>query len=335
MPDSALEIAGLLTDRRVIVTGGLGFLGSNLARLVAGAGARVTIVDSLLPRAGGNRMNLEGVEGAIELLVGDVRDEEMMRGVVAGADVVFSLAGQPGHLDSMVEPYADLEHNCRGPLAVLEACRHSAPEARIVFASTRQIYGHPDYTPVDENHPVRPPDVNAVNKFAAESFHRLYGEVYGTSVCILRLTNTFGPRMRIKDDRQNFLGWWIRLLLEGRVIEVYGDGTQARDLTFVDDAIRAFLLAATCPEAGGEVFNIGDARGTTMLELAGMLVGGGRRGSFKLVPFPEERSSIDIGNYRTDITKIRSNLGWEPLIPLELALDRTVAYFADHADWYL
>jgi UDP-glucose 4-epimerase len=329
--DSELaKLAADLSGRRVLITGGLGFLGSNLAHLLVNQGVTVAVVDALLPGHGGLRRNLEEVADQVEVEIGDIRDEELMRRLVAGCDLVFSFAGQTSHVDSMADPYADLEHNCRAQLALLEACRQVAPETRLVFASTRQLYGRVPNLPVDEAQPVQPVDVNGINKWAGEAYHLLYGEVYGLRVSALRLTNTYGPRMRVLDARQTFLGLWIRLLLTGQELQVYGDGEQRRDFTYVDDALHAFLLSAVREEAIGRVLNLGDQRTVSLRELAEMLIKIHGSGSFRMVSFPEDRKAIDIGDYQGDYGRIRGLLGWTPAVPLEEGLERTLAYFSEH-----
>jgi UDP-glucose 4-epimerase len=326
MPQALSELASRFDGQRVMITGGLGFLGSGLARVLAESGARVVVVDALVPTHGGLRSNLAGARD-IEVHIGDTRDQPLMRRLAEGADVVFSLAGQTSHLDSMQDPYSDLEHNCRGPVTVLEAVRGVAPAARVVFASTRQLYGRPRYLPVDEAHPVNPVDVNGIHKAAGEEYHRLYGEVYGLRIAVLRLSNTYGPRMRIRDARQTFLGWWIARLLNDEPIEIFGDGEQRRDLNYLDDVLRAFLLAADLEEALGEVFNLGDQRSVSLRELAQMLIDILGRGEYRLVPFPQDRKAIDIGDYQADFERIRTALGWQPLVALEDGLERTLSFF--------
>jgi UDP-glucose 4-epimerase len=309
-----------------LITGGLGFIGSNLARAVLALGGRVSIVDSLVPEYGGNRRNLAGIAAKVKIHVADVRDWPRLPRLVRGQDYLFNLAGQTSHMDSMADPQTDLDINCRAQLAILEACRRHNPTIRIVFASTRQIYGRPDYLPVDEKHPLRPVDVNGINKIAGESFHLLYSQVYGVAATALRLTNTIGPRMRIKDARQTFVGVWIRRLLEGKPIEVWG-GTQLRDFTYVDDAVEAFLLAAARPEAVGEVFNLGGAAPVTLQHLAELLVDINGAGEFVVREFPGERKKIDIGDYYADDRLIAKKLGWRPRTDLRTALRRTVDFF--------
>ena len=320
--------------KNVLITGGLGFIGSNLARRLVALGARVTIVDSLVPEYGGNRRNLAGIARRVRVHIADVRDWPKLPRLIRGQHFLFNLAGQTSHMDSMTDPQTDLDINCRAQLAILEACRLHNPSIRIVFASTRQIYGRPDYLPVDENHPVRPVDVNGINKLAGESFHLLYSRVHGIRATALRLTNTIGPRMRIKDARQTFVGVWIRRLLEGQPLDVWGGG-QLRDFTYVDDAVEAFLLAAANPKAVGAVFNLGGPPPITLELLAELLVTLNRRGIFIVRPFPEDRKPIDIGDYYADDTLIRRVLGWKPETDLKTALARTLAFYRRELRYYV
>ena len=328
------DVAEAYRGRRVLVTGGLGFIGSNLARRLVELGAEVVLLDSLIPEYGGNRANIAGIEDAVRVDVSDVRDADAMRAAIAGQEVLFNLAGQTSHVDSLHDPFTDLDINCRSQLSILETCRHESPDVKVVFASTRQLYGRPQYLPVDERHPVAPVDPNGVNKAAGESYHLVYGQVYGLRTCVLRLTNTYGPRMRVKDDRQTFLGTWLRLAVEGGELAIFGDGSQRRDFTYVDDAVDAFLLAGARPEADGEVFNLGGAPPISLRDLAELLVEVAGGGSFRLVPFPEERASIDIGDYFADDSKMRSTLGWAPEVPLREGLRRSLDYYREHAVAY-
>jgi UDP-glucose 4-epimerase len=323
-----------LGGKRVLITGGLGFLGSNIARELVEAGARVVLVDSLIPEYGGNRANIAGIEEQVTVNISDVRDAHSLAPLLREQDVLFNLAGQTSHLDSMTDPFTDLEINCRSQLSILEACRRHNPEIKVVFASTRQIYGRPRYLPVDEEHPVAPVDVNGIDKAAGEAYHVLYGEVYGLRVCALRLTNVYGPRMRVRDARQTFLGIWLKAALLGERIEVWGDGSQLRDLLYVDDAVRAFLLAAASDAADGQVFNVGVESSISLRDLAELLVRVHGGGSYELVPFPPDRKAIDIGHYYTRADRVRAALGWEPTIPLEEGLRRTLDYYAAYGEAY-
>lgn len=320
--------------RRALITGGLGFIGSNLARRLVALGADVTLVDSLIPEYGGNRFNIAGLEEKVQVNISDVRDAHRLPPLVQGQDYLFNLAGQTSHLDSMRDPYTDLDINARAQLCILEACRQHNPQIKILFASTRQIYGKPERLPVDEEHPLRPVDVNGINKLAGEWYHRLYHQVYQLRTCILRLTNTIGPRMRIKDDRQTFLGIWIRRLLEGQPIEVWG-GAQRRDFTDVEDAVEAFLLAAASDAADGQVFNLGGNRVISLQELADLCLEVNGRGRALARDYPAERRRIDIGDYYADFSRIRATLGWTPQVPLRDGLRRTLAFYQEHLAHYV
>jgi UDP-glucose 4-epimerase len=313
---------------KVLVTGGLGFIGSNLARRLVEIGGDVLVVDSLLPNTGANYANLKGFENGLRIRTVDLRNAEEMASLLPGQNVVFNLAGTVSHLDSMTDPLSDMSANVHAQIVLLEGCRRYIPEARIVFASTRQIYGRPIACPVDESHPIRPVDVNGVNKAAAESYHTLYHQAYGLQTVSLRLTNTFGPRMRIKDARQTFLGIWVRRVVEGTAFEVWG-GQQKRDLSYVDDAVDAFLVAAACPAAQGHVFNVGGSLPVTLAQLADTLIAIAGTGRFETKEFPPERLRIDIGDYFADDRRFRQVTGWAPKITLEFGLARTVAYFRD------
>jgi UDP-glucose 4-epimerase len=328
------DIASAFRGARVLITGGLGFIGSNLARRLVGLGADVTLVDSLNPDYGGNLFNLEGIEDRVRVNISDVRDHHSMKYLVQGQDFLFNLAGQTSHMDSMRDPETDLEINCKAQLSILEACRQFNPGIRIVFASTRQMYGRPDYLPVDERHLLRPVDVNGINKMAGEWYHILYNNVHGVRASALRLTNTIGPRMRVKDARQTFLGIWVRLLVEGKPFEVWG-GEQLRDFNDVDDAVDAFLLAATHDDAFGHAFNLGAQPPVSLLGTAKLLVEAAGGGEYVVKEFPPERRKIDIGDYYSDYRLIRERLGWEPKTPLREALRRTVEFYREHLAQYL
>lgn len=320
--------------RRVLVTGGMGFIGSTLAIRLAELGADVTVLDSLTPEYGGNPANLAGYEGRIRVNISDVRDVHSLKYLVQGQQVLFNLAGQTSHLDSMQDPFTDLEINCRAQLSILESCRTHNPELRLVFASTRQLYGRPDYLPVDEKHPLRPVDVNGINKLSGEFYHLLYQQVYGIPTTVLRLTNTFGPRMRIRDARQTFVGIWIRRILEGQPFEVWG-GEQLRDFTYVDDCVDAMLLAATRPQAVGRCYNLGGMTPVSLATLAERLVLVNGGGQFVRHEFPADRKKIDIGDFYSDDRMIRDELGWIPVTDLDLALSRTLEYYKTRLDLYI
>jgi UDP-glucose 4-epimerase len=319
---------------RVLITGGLGFIGSTLAHRLVGLGARVTLIDSLIPIYGGNLRNVAGIEERVRINIADVRDEHSMDYLVQGQDFLFNLAGQSSHLDSMRDPFTDLEINCRAQLSILEACRKQNPGLKLVYSSTRQIYGKPDYLPVDERHLLHPTDVNGVNKMAGEWYHILYNNVYGIRACALRMTNTIGPRMRVKDARQTFLGIWIKQLIDGQPIQVWGDGSQIRDFNYVDDAVDALLIAAADPAADGQIFNLGSDETINLRDLAKLLVEINGEGHYEVVPFPPDRKPIDIGDYYADYRLIQGRLGWRPKVSLREGLTRTLAFYQKEKEHY-
>ncbi len=321
-------------NKKVLITGGLGFIGSNLAGRLVKEGAMVTIVDSLIPEYGGNLFNIEDIRNDVSVNISDVRDEHSMKHIIQGQDYLFNLAGQTSHMDSMENPFTDLEINATAQLSILETCRYYNPDIKIVFASTRQLYGKPQYLPVDEKHPVNPVDVNGINKAAGEQYHLLYNNVYGIRTTVLRLTNTYGPRMRVKDARQTFLGIWIKSVVTGDAFEVWG-GEQRRDFTYVDDAVEAFLIAAFSESANGNVYNLGGCEVVSLQETADMLVAVNRGGDYKVCEFPAQRKKIDIGDFYSDDTLIRDELGWLPETGLTEGLKKTVEYYKRNLQEYL
>ena len=317
-----------------MVTGGLGFIGSNLAARLLDLGASVLLVDSLVPETGANEFNIVDIQDRVATRTVDIRDALAMQRLLPDQDIIFNLAGQVSHLDSMRDPFTDLEINCRAQLSLLETCRHFNPSTKVIFASTRQIYGKPDYLPVDERHLVHPTDVNGINKMAGEWYHVLYNNVFGVRACALRLTNTYGPRMLVKNNRQTFIGWFVKQIVDGEEIQLYGDGSQLRDLTYVDDVCEAFLLAGASDAANGQVFNLGGPEPISLRDLVELLIDLVGRGSYRLVPFPEEKKAIDIGSFYSDFTKIQRALGWQPRTGLRDGLERTIAFYTQHRDHY-
>lgn len=320
--------------KQVLITGGLGFIGSNLAKRLVAQGANVTLMDSLIPQYGGNLFNIHDIRDKVDCNISDVRDSYAMEHFVQGKDFIFNLAGQTSHMDSMLNPQTDLEINAVAQLSILEACRKHNPKIKLVFASTRQLYGKPDYLPVDERHPIRPVDVNGINKLAGEWYHLLYNNIYGIHACALRLTNTYGPGMRVKDARQTFLGIWVRLLLEGKPIKVFGDGKQLRDFNYVDDCVDALLMAAVSDKSNGKVYNLGSREVISLGDLAHMMVNLGYGGEYTTIPFPPERKAIDIGDYYSDFSLIQNELGWTPKIKLEQGLRQTIEYYKQNHQHY-
>jgi UDP-glucose 4-epimerase len=326
---------GEYKGRSALITGGLGFIGSNLVRRLVEIGVEVKVLDALMPEQGGNRFNLRDLAGRVEIHNADMRDQRVVNHLVGGVDYVFNLAGSVSHLESMQQPLRDLELNCAAHVTLLEACRNFNPHVKIVFTSTRQVYGKPVYLPLDEQHRVAPLDVNGINKLAAEHYHLLYQRVYGTRTVCLRLTNTYGPRQLIHHNRQGFLGWFIRQAVEGGVIDLYGEGRQRRDVNYVDDVVEALLLAGASETAEGEVYNLGGGEPVSLAELAETLISLTGRGMIRTVPFPPERQMIDVGNTHSSFVKIETALGWRPRMLLREGLERTVEFYERHRAHYL
>ena len=325
----------LYRGRKVMITGGLGFIGSNLARHLVDLGADVLLVDSLISDSGGNLFNIDGIADRVTVNVADVRQQTTMNHLVRDRAVIFNLAGQVSHIDSMRDPYADLEINCRGQLTILEACRYNNPSVKVVFAGTRQVYGRPDSLPVDESHPVRPTDVNGINKAAGENYHLVYNHVFGVRACSLRLTNVYGPRQLIRHNRQGFIGWFIRLAIEDRTIQIYGDGSQLRDFVHVDDAADAFLRAGASDACNGEAFNVGGEEPISHRDLATRLVDIAGSGRIEYIDWPADKKSIDIGSFYADSTKFKRATGWSPAVTLSDGLRQTVAFYRAHLGEYI
>ena len=322
-------------NRPVMITGGLGFIGSNLAHRLADLGADVLLVDSLIPDYGGNLFNIEDIKDRVRVNIADQRQQSTMNYLVRHVDVIFNLAGQVSHIDSMRDPYTDLEINCRSQLSLLEACRRNNPKAKVVFAGTRQVYGKPDSLPVTEQHLVRPTDVNGINKVAGEYYHLVYNNVFGVRACSLRLTNVYGPRQLVKHNRQGFIGWFIRLVVEDREIEIYGDGSQLRDFVFVDDAAEAFLAAGASDGCNGGVFNVGGLEPISHRDLVHLLIEVAGTGRVRYVDWPAEMKAIDIGSFYADSSRFTAATGWRPRLGLREGLGRTVAFYRAHLAKYL
>ena len=321
--------------KKVLVTGGLGFIGSSIARRLVELKAQVTLVDSLVPAYGGNPFNIHGIEDKVHVNIADVRDEHGMAYLVKGHELIFNLAGQVSHIDSMEDPYTDLEINVRAQISILEACRKNNRDVKIVYTSTRQLYGKSTYLPVDEKHIAQPTDANGINKLCGELYHILYNNVYGVRTVSLRLTNTYGPGQLVKHARQGFIGWFIRRIVEGGEIQIFGDGSQVRDFNYVDDVVDAMLLAAAKEEADGQIFNLGGSEPIDLKSLVELMIELRGSGSYRFVPFPSDKKSIDIGDYYGDFSKIKATLGWTPTTSLREGLQKTLDYYKENLNWYL
>ncbi len=320
-------------NKNILVTGGLGFIGSNLSIELASLGARVTVLDALLPNFGGNRFNILPAKDKVKVVIGDMRNQILLKKVIKNHEIVFNLAGTLSHIDSMIDPFVDLDINCRAQLCLLEACRKYNPKVRIIYAGTRNQYGKALYLPVDEKHIENPTDINGINSIAGEKYHFLYHRIYGMEVVSLRMTNTFGPRHQMKHPKQGVLNWFIRILMEGKTVELFGDGQQIRDINYVDDVVAAMLLAARLKKASGNIYNLGGMPITLLafvkkaIEILGY-------GKYKIVKFPKERRNIEVGNYVASIEKIRSELGWRAKISTEEGIKRTIDYYRKYKKYY-
>jgi UDP-glucose 4-epimerase len=315
------------SGKKVLVTGGLGFIGSNLAIRLVQIGASVTIVDNLDPTGGGNPFNIEAIKDDVEVVEGDTCDIALMQRLVRGRSHVFNLAGHVSHIESMQDPFSDLRMNATGPLTVLEACKKENRDARVVYAGTRQSYGRPDVVPVVEGLVLKPVDVNGVNKMAGEWYHMVYHGAYGIPTVSLRMVNTYGPRQLVKHSRQGFMGWFMRLAIDGEEIQLFGDGQQFRGFNYIDDVVEALLVAGTSKKVVGEYFNLGGMRPVTLEVLVLMLLRVAGSGSYRMVPFPDDKKAIDIGSAFSSFMKFHSVTGWEPRIGLEEGLAKTVDYY--------
>ena len=323
-----------LRGSHCVVTGGFGFIGSNLAKRLQVLGARVTLIDNFAASSGANSYNISSGGGQFTQIHADIGESGAVREAVSDANIIYNLAGHAGHAESMTDPIADLRTNVESQLEFLRICMEKAPGARIVFASTRQIYGRPESLPVGENHPLNPVDINGIHKIAGESYHRLFSQLYDLPSTVLRLTNTYGPRMRVRDSKQTFIGVWIKNVIERKPITIFGDGSQLRDFTFVEDAVDAFILAGTNPDSVGKTYNLGGVGHQSLTEVAKLLVELRPESKLEYVPFPDNRRVIDVGNYYANDKAIRQDLGWAPSVPLSAGLEKTLSFFESHAGKY-
>jgi UDP-glucose 4-epimerase len=330
----AINLSNVFEKKKTLITGGLGFIGSNLAHRLVDLGAEVTLVDSMIDDYGGNLFNISEIEDKVRVNFADIRTHTTMEYLVRGRDYIFNLAGQVSHDDSMKDPYTDLEINCSAQLSLLEACKKHNSTTKIVFASTRQIYGKPLFLPITEEHIVHPTDVNGINKAAGEMYHILYNNVYGVKACSLRLTNTYGPRQLMKHNRQGFIPWFIRLALEGKEIQVWG-GEQKRDMNYIDDVVDAFLLAAASDSINGQIYNLGHHKPVSLKDFTESLIKIAGTGSYTIKEFPEERKKIDVGDTYCSFDKISRDLSWQPKIDLQEGLQRTIDFYREHLPHYL
>lgn len=320
-------------NKKILITGGLGFIGSNLAIKLVGLGAKVTILDALIPEFGGNKFNVNPIKNKVSVKIADMKDAKMVNRIVKDKEIIFNLAGTLSHIDSMIDPFTDLDINCRAQLCLLEACRTFNRQVKIVFAGTRNQYGKALYLPVDEKHIQEPTDINGINSTAAEKYHFLYGRIYQLKAVSVRMSNTYGPRHQMKHSKQGVLNWFIRLLIEGKKVELFGDGLQIRDVNYIDDVVNALLLLASSDKSNSQAYNLGGQPVTlkSFVETVIKVLG---EGKYKTVPFPNERKAIEVGNYVADIKKINTDVGWKPKVTIEEGVQKTIDYYKKYKRAY-
>ena len=319
--------------KKILITGGLGFIGSTLAHQLAKMEADIFLVDSLISEYGGNNFNINGIEDRVKVNIADVRDKHSMDYLVKDKDIIFNLAGTLSHIDSMNDPFTDLEINCKSQLSILESCRKNNRDVKIIFAGTRGQYGKADHLPVDEKHLMHPTDVNGINNIAGESYHILYNNIYGIRAVSLRLTNTYGPRHQMKHHKQGIINWFIRQLIEGQTVKLYGDGKQIRDINYVDDVVEALLLVACNEKTNGEVFNLGGIP-KNLIDLVETMIDVYGKGNYELIPFKDDLKKIEIGDYIANYEKVKNTVGWQPKISLEEGLRSSFDYYEKYKDHY-
>jgi len=320
--------------KNILITGGLGFLGSNLAVSLVSRGAKVSVFDAMLPLYGGSLFNIKDINDKVDVIIGDLRDEAVLGKAVKDKEIIFHIAAQTSHIDSMTDPLLDVDINCRGNIIFLEACRRLNPSVKIIYAGTRGQYGRVKYVPVDEEHPLNPTDVYGVNKTAGEKYHFLYANSYGLKVCSLRINNSYGPRHQMKHGKYGILNWFVRLAMEGGTIRVFGDGTQLRDFNYVDDVTDAFLRAGSDKKAEGKIYNLGSGEPIKFISLVQKIINVVGKGKIEKVPWPKERKDIETGDYVADFSRIRNELGWQPLTDLDSGLRQTVGFYGKYKEEY-
>ncbi len=319
--------------KRVLITGGAGFIGSSIAHALVPRGARVTILDAMLPLYGGNLFNLEGIREEVAFVEGDIRDKALIDRLVADADIIFDLAAQVSHPDAKDMPLEDLDINLRGHLNVLEAMRAYAPSATVLFSSSWMVYGPITESPATEGHPARPASLYGIHKRVVEQYLQYYAEAFGLRTIVLRLPNPYGPRQQMKHAKYSVPGWFMRQAMEGKEITVYGDGLYERDYLYIDDVVGAFLALAESGEAG-EAYHIGHDEKTRFVDMVDAVVATVGRGDRTLVPWPVGYVKNDTPAYILDTSKIRSATGWQPRVPLAEGIRKMAEYYARHHDKY-
>jgi len=329
----ARQIDESYRGKRVTITGGLGFIGSTLATRLVGAGAQVTLVDCELPDSGANRFNIAPIKDQVEIIASDIASAALIEPALVRTEYLFNLAGTLSHTDSMRDPAKDLHSNCTAHLSLLDSCRKLNPAIRILYAGTRGQYGRPLRSPVDESHPLHSADANGINKTAGESYHLLYARYYGLHTCSVRLSNAYGPRHQMKHARQGVLNWFVRRVLDGDPILIYGEGTQVRDTHYVDDVVDALLMTLASDASRGEAFNLG-AHPLSLASVAKLLVELNGSGAIEYRPYPPDALGVEIGDYVADCSKIKKLVGWSPRVQPKEGFLKTLEYYREHKSQY-
>lgn len=320
--------------KKILITGGLGFLGSNLANRLVELGSKVTLLDSFLPLHGANLFNVRKIARKVRMVKGDIRNASLMKRLVKGQDIIFNIAAQTSHTDSIERPFLDVDINARGQINLLESCRKFAPETRVVYCSSRAVYGSAPVRRVSEKCPPNPMDIYAVNKLAGEHYHQIYSRVHNLKTVVLRVSNGYGPRAQMKQPSFGILNWFIRLAVDDSDIKIFGDGNQVRDYLHVDDISSAFLIAGARVFAGCPVYNVGTGRGIRLIEIVKKIVRIAGKGRIVHVPWPAKNKKIDVGDFIADVTKIKRDLDWTDSVPLDQGLQKTITYYQKHKSHY-
>lgn len=326
-------MTNVLKDKRILITGGAGFIGSSLAQELIKHGARVTILDAMLPLYGGNLFNLEKIKNSIEFIDGDIRDEKLVKTLISGKDIIYNFAAQVSHLDSKDQPLLDLDINCRGHLVVLEAVRKYAPQAKILFSSSRMVYGKIIHTPADENHPTKPLSIYGIHKLLAEMYYRYYFEMFNIDTVTVRIPTPYGPRQHMKHAKYSVVGWFLRQSLDSEVIKIFGDGTQSRDYIYIDDVIDAFVRLGVSGKPG-EIYNLGTNEKTRLIDMVDVILKETQSGSKEYVPYPDNYIVNDFGDYVADYEKIKADTSWEPRVGLAEGVKKMVEYYKKNRKFY-
>lgn len=327
------ELEAFFSGKNVLVTGGTGFIGSSLSHVLVKLGANVTVVDAMLPLYGGNEFNLKGIQEQVKFVEGDIRDEKLMAELVAGKDIIYNFAAQVSYIDSKEQPFLDLDINGKGHLTVLEAVRTHAPEAKVVFSSSRMVYGKILTVPVNESHPTEPLSLYGIHKLLGEKYYQYYWNTFGIPTISVRIPNPYGPRQQMKHSKYSIVGWFVRQAMEGKSITVFGDGSQERDYLYIDDIVDAFLHLTMRGESG-EVYNIGTHERIRFGDMVDAVIESVGNGKKEFVPWPENYEKNETGNYIADTSKIQVVTGWTPQVPLKEGIKRMVDYYKEHKSHY-